>query len=100
MKQTSHQALGAALLARRNALGLTPDNLTNAIGITPDQLHAIESGMSAPESSLLARLATYYGITPQASDDIDHLLAQFLQQDSPSRGQLFKDFVSGFTPKT
>jgi transcriptional regulator with XRE-family HTH domain len=60
---------------RREALGLTQDELAREVGVTPQHVSRIESGLNAPSLDLLVKISRKLGVTA------DYLLTG---EESPS----------------
>jgi transcriptional regulator with XRE-family HTH domain len=59
-------ALGRAVRARREQLGMSADELAGAAGISRQRIHALETGQLDPTYELLLALAEGLGIEPSA----------------------------------
>jgi transcriptional regulator with XRE-family HTH domain len=55
--------LGKRIKERRQALGLTQQQLAEALGVTPQHISVIEQDKRAPSLSSLARMAEQLGVT-------------------------------------
>lgn len=78
----------------RETAGLSLEEAARALEMPTEALQQLEADPTQADAALLARITGHYQALTSA--DTDHLVRAFLQTDQPSRGQLFKDFVSTF----